>query len=358
MASQDPSNVHSTLDNNAMSRRPVPVTNEPDSGLTATNSPEHQTIGGPPYAPPPPTGPPVRHVAVSLPSDDGRVQPYDRRRDPSPEKRGGPNTPYWERRRWERERERAKDPTAWRAHPEFRDAEYFPEYPPYDRDRFGGPPPPASDLGPLRSPDPRYHRMSAPVGPPRVPPSYGRYDDGALPPSSTLGPYRKSAFDEEAQYEDYLAWKQDRGRAPRRSVRDTSRSRTRSHPAVHGQKYKKDHSDTSAEIALRIPYLNWMGWTAKGHLVAFLGEFVGTTMFLFFAFSGTQVANVDSRADTNSTTGGATGFNAAVLLYISLVFGFSLMVNVWVFYRISGGLFNPAVSLPDRPNSTTRSAHN
>jgi aquaporin related protein len=32
------------------------------------------------------------------------------------------------------------------------------------------------------------------------------------------------------------------------------------------------------------------------------------------------------------------------LLYISLVFGFSLGVNIWVFYRISGGLFNPAVS--------------
>jgi aquaporin rerated protein, other eukaryote len=33
------------------------------------------------------------------------------------------------------------------------------------------------------------------------------------------------------------------------------------------------------------------------------------------------------------------------LSYIALSFGFSLMVNAWVFYRISGGLFNPAVSL-------------
>jgi aquaporin related protein len=30
-------------------------------------------------------------------------------------------------------------------------------------------------------------------------------------------------------------------------------------------------------------------------------------------------------------------------LYISLSFGFSLMVNAWIFFRISGGLFNPAV---------------
>jgi aquaporin related protein len=90
----------------------------------------------------------------------------------------------------------------------------------------------------------------------------------------------------------------------------------------------------------------WMGSNAKNHFVAFVGEFVGTTMFLFFAFSGTQVANIGSSAasDSNTTTGEQTGFQPGVLLYISLVFGFSLMVNVWVFFRISGGLFNPAVT--------------
>jgi aquaporin related protein len=74
-----------------------------------------------------------------------------------------------------------------------------------------------------------------------------------------------------------------------------------------------------------------------------MGEFVGTTMFLFFAFAGTQVANVGGRNSQSSTTGSETGFSPEVLLYIALVFGFSLMVNVWVFFRISGGLFNPAV---------------
>jgi aquaporin related protein len=78
--------------------------------------------------------------------------------------------------------------------------------------------------------------------------------------------------------------------------------------------------------------------------VAAMGEFVGTTMFLFFAFAGTQVANVGGQNKDSSTTGGETGFSPEVLLYIALVFGFSLMVNVWVFFRISGGLFNPAVS--------------
>lgn len=68
-------------------------------------------------------------------------------------------------------------------------------------------------------------------------------------------------------------------------------------------------------------------------------------MFLYFAFAGTQVANIGSVNNQASTTGQTTGFNVSVLLYISLVFGFSLAVNVWVFFRISGGLFNPAVTL-------------
>jgi len=76
-----------------------------------------------------------------------------------------------------------------------------------------------------------------------------------------------------------------------------------------------------------------------------MGEFVGTTMFIFFAFAGTQVANVGSSNTDNTTTNGSTGFSVTVLLYIALSFGFSLMVNVWVFFRISGGLFNPAVTL-------------
>ena len=68
-------------------------------------------------------------------------------------------------------------------------------------------------------------------------------------------------------------------------------------------------------------------------------------MFLFFAFAGTQVANVGGQTSDQSTTNAANGFSPQVLLYIALSFGFSLMVNVWVFFRISGGLFNPAVTL-------------
>ncbi|KAF3034219.1 hypothetical protein E8E12_002028 [Didymella heteroderae] len=94
------------------------------------------------------------------------------------------------------------------------------------------------------------------------------------------------------------------------------------------------------------------GFTSKwrNELVAMTAEFCGTFLFLFFAFGGTQVANT-AALYSDAATAGQSGNsitqtpNTSVLLYISLIFGFSLMVNVWVFFRVSGGLFNPAVTL-------------
>ena len=75
-------------------------------------------------------------------------------------------------------------------------------------------------------------------------------------------------------------------------------------------------------------------WGAlQAHLIAAASELVGTTMFLWFAFAGTQAAAID----------GTTATSIDGLLFISLSFGFSLMVTAWAHYRISGGLFNPAV---------------
>ncbi|KNG88879.1 aquaporin [Aspergillus nomiae NRRL 13137] len=78
--------------------------------------------------------------------------------------------------------------------------------------------------------------------------------------------------------------------------------------------------------------------TVRNNVIAVVGEFVGTFLFLFFSFAGTQVAN------TPAPVPGAPP-NTSNLLYSSLSFGFSLMVNVWAFYRVTGGLFNPAVTL-------------
>ena len=81
----------------------------------------------------------------------------------------------------------------------------------------------------------------------------------------------------------------------------------------------------------------------KNHLLAVSGEFIGTVLFLWFAFAGTQVA-----AMVSSTQGGSAAsatMDPQRLLYIALSFGMSLLAVVWAFYRISGGLFNPAVTL-------------
>lgn len=79
---------------------------------------------------------------------------------------------------------------------------------------------------------------------------------------------------------------------------------------------------------------------ARNHFVATSAEFAGTTLFLFFAFSGTQVALLGYLAAENEI-GGLS--HPDQLMYIALSFGFSPAVNAWVFFRISGGLFNPAV---------------
>jgi aquaporin rerated protein, other eukaryote len=61
-------------------------------------------------------------------------------------------------------------------------------------------------------------------------------------------------------------------------------------------------------------------------------------MFLFMAFGATNIANLPG---ANPTTLIDTGN----LMFIALAFGLSLIVNVWIFFRVSGGLFNPAVTL-------------
>ncbi|KAI0900804.1 aquaporin-like protein [Annulohypoxylon nitens] len=78
----------------------------------------------------------------------------------------------------------------------------------------------------------------------------------------------------------------------------------------------------------------------KNHAVAAMSEFAGTFMFLLFAFGGTNAVNTNLPPSTDSAAA-----DPARLLYISLCFGMSLAVNAWVFYRISGGLFNPAVTV-------------
>lgn len=77
---------------------------------------------------------------------------------------------------------------------------------------------------------------------------------------------------------------------------------------------------------------------ARNHLVAWLAELAGTFLFLFFSFSIATVANTPpAPADSRPLP------DVSKLLYVSLGFGCSVAINVWIFYRISGGQLNPAV---------------
>lgn len=87
----------------------------------------------------------------------------------------------------------------------------------------------------------------------------------------------------------------------------------------------------------------------RNTMVIVSGEFCGTFMFLFLAFVGTQTAvnnndplNPDSKAPLLPMS----------LFYIAASFGAALAVNVWVFYRVTGGMFNPAVSLHVKKHTT------
>ncbi|KAI1759968.1 aquaporin-like protein [Hypoxylon sp. FL1150] len=91
----------------------------------------------------------------------------------------------------------------------------------------------------------------------------------------------------------------------------------------------------------RVRFLNFLPLPVKNHIVAAASEFAGTFMFLLFALGGTNAVN-QAPQEGQPTDLAA---NPAKLLFISLCFGMSLAVNAWVFFRISGGLFNPAVSL-------------
>ena len=135
-------------------------------------------------------------------------------------------------------------------------------------------------------------------------------------------------------------------------------------PVEHGRFRESHNVDTSYEwncsnrIAMadsfsrdRLPLLDWLPRGVRNHIVAMSGEFIGTFLFLFFAFAGTQVAkttNKQTQTQATATTTVDQGPNPAQLLYVSLCFGFSLAVNAWVFFRISGGLFNPALVLQRR----------
>lgn len=74
-------------------------------------------------------------------------------------------------------------------------------------------------------------------------------------------------------------------------------------------------------------------------IYAALFEFVGTTLFLFLGLGGIQA----SAAEELSVPG--SGSNVIKVFYIATCMGMSLLVTAWLFFRITGAVFNPNISL-------------
>ncbi|KAF4571085.1 MIP/aquaporin family protein [Pleurotus pulmonarius] len=77
-------------------------------------------------------------------------------------------------------------------------------------------------------------------------------------------------------------------------------------------------------------------------------EFVGTFVFLLLGLGGIQAAQSLSDPDTSAAMSEnlpPMASDTQRYLYISTSMGFSLLVSAWLFFRITGGLFNPNVSL-------------
>lgn len=111
--------------------------------------------------------------------------------------------------------------------------------------------------------------------------------------------------------------------------------------------------DTETQVSRRIPLLGFLPLPIKNHFIAMMGEFVGTFLFLLFAFGGTNAVNTAPKQGQPVNLAA----DPAKLLFISLCFGFSLAVNAWVFFRISGGLFNPAVRVHQALNPQHNTVH-
>ncbi|BGP23350.1 water channel [Rhodotorula toruloides] len=107
----------------------------------------------------------------------------------------------------------------------------------------------------------------------------------------------------------------------------------------------------------------------KNHFIAICGEMVGMTLFMIFSLGGNDrrrhgghkchgpyapwtgwidgdnAQHVEPRVAALLVRFDAADFLSSPVLYIAFSFGISLNVIAWCFYRVTGGPFNPAITL-------------
>ncbi|KAH9451971.1 hypothetical protein Pst134EA_025909 [Puccinia striiformis f. sp. tritici] len=85
--------------------------------------------------------------------------------------------------------------------------------------------------------------------------------------------------------------------------------------------------------------------TFKMDLIAAIGEFMGTFVFLLVGLGGIQAGNTSNTDNSISTIGNSSVPNLNLLMYVSTSMGLSLLFSCWIFFRATGAAFNPNVSL-------------
>ena len=72
---------------------------------------------------------------------------------------------------------------------------------------------------------------------------------------------------------------------------------------------------------------------------AALLEYVGTTVFLLLGLGGVQASKTATSSASQETP------TLDKIFFIAACMSFSLTSSAWLFYRVTGGLFNPCISL-------------
>ena len=89
--------------------------------------------------------------------------------------------------------------------------------------------------------------------------------------------------------------------------------------------------------------LNRLSATHRRDILAGVGEFVGTTSFLFLALAGAKTATLSVPIAQNPADITTVGLTGQTITYVSLSFGLSLIVTGWAFFRITGALLVPNI---------------
>ncbi|KAL6161445.1 Aquaporin-1 [Exserohilum turcicum] len=115
---------------------------------------------------------------------------------------------------------------------------------------------------------------------------------------------------------------------------------------VHNSQGNRDFSLTTSKghVHLLDQFREKLPLPISTRLISMLSEFVGTFLFMLIGLGGNSTITNDTAVELQYE-GGKTSADPDKVLVIAVSCGASITVNASTFFRISGGLFNPAVTM-------------